>query len=163
MIFRKKLFLLCALLLFVNSLSAQQETLEESPSLFNKNAVLVSVGSVLVYNAAAGYYERTFGTKNENANTAFFARVGFGGLISWGGDGTFFAAQGGILTGARKNSHFEGALGLAVFSEDVFEDSNVSMSGTAAYRYQKPTGGLIFRAGAAFPETLFFGFGYSFR
>jgi len=160
----KKLLFLCLCLIMVNSISAQEESLKNAESLISKNAIYGSVGTAGVYFSATGYYERMFLGKNEKAKNAFFARAGYGGVASWGGNGSYLLVQGGILTNAKGKSHFEGALGLVFFSEEVYTDSsNTKPSVSAGYRNQKPGKSFIFRAGAGYPEALYVGVGFSFK
>ena len=145
----------------VNSINAQEETEKKSDSSINKNAIYGSVGTAGVYFSATAYYERMFLGKHENVKNSFFARAGYGGVASWGGNWSYLLVQGGILTNAKGKSHFEGALGLVFFSEEVY-DSSVGPAISAGYRNQKPGKSFIFRAGAGYPEALYVGVGFGF-
>jgi len=146
----------------VTSINAQEYSPEKMQASINKNAIYGSIGTAGVYFSASAYYERMFLGNNENAKNSFFARAGYGGVASLGGNGSYLLVQGGILTNAKGKSHFEGALGVVVFSDDVYDDSNVKPSVSAGYRNQKPGRSFIFRAGAGYPETIYVGVGFGF-
>ena len=66
----------------------------------------------------------------------------------------FFPVMATYLLG-QGNSHFETALGIGIITasadieeiDEEFSGSDIYGTATLGYRYQKPTGGVIFRAG----------------
>ena len=129
---------------------------------FNKNAVCVSAGTLLVYFSAIGFYERIVSKKESDfLNSKAFARLGFGGYTSWGDEGTFLLPQFGFLTGAH-NSHLEVAAGIYFTRRDSDISVSLPLSGAIGYRYQKPEGNFIGRIGLGFPEAIYLSFGFSF-
>lgn len=74
-------------------------------------------------------------------------------------DGGFGGLLGGTMLTGKRNSHFETNVGLFVGSEvgDVFAAPLIEIG----YRYQKPTGGFLFKAKLG-NLGLGFGIGYAF-
>lgn len=128
--------------------------------VFKKNAVYGAVGTALLWSSVVGYYERFFSKMEPNeSDMKLFGRGGFGAYTVWGEGGEFFSIQFGILTGGM-NSHLELAAGYSNYLKGDLQGN--PLSGTIAYRFQKPNDNLLFRAGVGFPEALFISAGFSF-
>lgn len=76
-------------------------------------------------------------------------------------EASYFTTEIGALSG-KKKSHFEYAIGAGVFVDGYDKSISLTLSGFFGYRYQKPSGGLIFRTGLGVPELIYAGVGVSF-
>ncbi len=122
-----------------------------------RNAIYGTVGNLIVWLSATGYYERIISQKN---NLATFIKVGFGYVDNYGVGSPYLLAQYGILTGSKKH-HFELGAGPNLFLGDNSTD-DFPLSATLGWRRQKPGGNFLLRAGVSFPEAIYFGFGVAF-
>ena len=91
--------------------------------------------------------------------TQFLGRLGMGAAAGNPDVGGFGGLIGGTMLTGKRKSHFETNLGLFVGSEDgtIFTAPLVEIG----YRYQKPTGGLLFKVKLG-NLGLGFGLGYAF-
>lgn len=157
------------LILIFITISQISYSQENSPN-FKKNDIYATLG--LATNLS---YERWVGeTKNEKFT--FYWRNGLGIWSNWAVGGPQFVTSITALTG-QKNSHLEFNGGLTLLYDKQSYDIGVSNANskpprseylqilpaiTIGYRYQKPTGGFLFRAGIGFPEYIYIGLGSSF-
>ena len=93
-------------------------------------------------------------------------RVGFGyAMFFTAGEGTYINTSFVHLIG-EKNSHLEIDLGLKYMLTNSIEDAGFSDTLIPdiffGYRYEKPSGGFIFRFGLNYPTILNLGIGYKF-
>ena len=124
----------------------------------SKNNLFGTAGSVIGYGGISVNYARYI-SYVETIHTSLWVRLSAGKTYSLViGGFSFQQLSVSALTG-RKNNHFEAAAGLLRFHWDRFD---IAPAGNLGYRYQKPEGGFIFRAGIAFPESLYISFGFSF-
>ncbi len=107
-------------------------------------------------------------------------RIGAGYYSEWGGTGSHALLNFYGLTG-HKNNHLEVLIGGLVLYDIASYDIEINNAQalnesppkksdftsffpaiTAGYRYQKPTGGFLFRAGLSYPEGGYVGLGLGF-
>ena len=142
---------------------------------FDRNAIYGSLGSLLVFNTATIYYERTLTdvdlnwvkekrnqTVTKQTRLATFARIGYGGSYSIMDDkGKHVMTQLGFLVGTR-SSFLEGTAGVAYNTNWFFGGTNILPTWNVGYRLQRHESPLIFRVGVGFPEMVNLGIGVSF-
>lgn len=145
---------LVALLFSFNGVLAQTM---DAPTELPKNNVYAeaTVGAIL---HATVNYERRF---YSGEKVSWYGRLGAGAggvIIATGGQGGLAAVT--MLTG-KKNSHFEFNAGALIGYDRTYNSTFGIPILKAGYRYEKPTGGLLFRANAGL-FALGVGLGYSF-
>lgn len=121
----------------------------------SKNSIYVDAGFIPGVHAFINY-ERSV---CQGKKVSWYGRVGYGYggiLLHDGGTGALGAIT--MLTG-KKNSHFE--LNAGVFSGKGDDDSITLPLLDVGYRYQKPSGGFIFKAKAGV-LGIGIGLGYAF-
>ena len=133
----------------------------------SNNSLYVGAGSWIVISSASLNYERRV-ISSSNGKLHLFGHVGaVTGFAFY--DGTYVGGTFGatLLTG-EKNSHFELSAGVATGSNESLDTERVLNNIRIAYpdvsigyRYQKPSGGLVFRAHAG-TLGLGIGLGYAF-
>ena len=150
------LFLFTIVLTSTHNLIAQ--TIEEPKnSKFNLHA---GFGTNVMVSTANINFEYTF-YRSETGLVKLNTRLGFGAAaIFWGSSG--YGGLGGInvLLG-EKNHHFETNAGLFVGSDYQGSETFYIPYLELGYRYQKPTGGFLFRAYVGV-LGIGVGFGYAF-
>ena len=176
---QKPLVLLALLVVF--SLSAYGQLEQTNQDKVPKNVVQLSAGFGGVIGAYNANYERQLVQFEGNSLIGLWGKVGLGAYgILFGPSGPYQHLSLGLLTG-KKLSHFELSFGGArMFDKNGFEhnqdisdfhkepapekSSYVSLSpvGSIGYRYQNPTGNIIFRTGLGYPEAVFIGLGAAF-
>jgi hypothetical protein len=144
---------LLAILLVTIGFSAYAQHSEENE--MRKNSIYFDTGVIPGYHAFVNY-ERSF---HQGKWVSWYGRMGagYGGFLFAGGG---FGALGAVtmLTG-KKNSHFELSTGLFRGKED--RDAITLPIIDIGYRYQKPEGGLVFKAKIGI-LGVGFGIGYAF-
>lgn len=125
-------------------------------------------------------YERQIKTTNINLFKSVGVRFGGGYWATWGSSGPHFILTPMFLSGTGKH-HFESSIGGTLLYDITSYDIGVSNAeyfnepipsrteymifapaGTLGYRFQKPDGKFIFRAGAGFPDVVYISFGAAF-
>ena len=157
----KKIILFLAIFITFQQLSAQENQ-------FKKNAIYGSIGNAGLYFTATAYYERIIKQEMWEKNISSFVNLGYGGQAYWGGEGSYFLARYGIITGV-KTHHLEGSLGI-LYGFDGYQSlrrvyrlfENTTPSGSIGWRRQKFDKNFLIRAGLGFPETIYFGIGVAF-
>ncbi|MEN2283085.1 hypothetical protein AAGF08_13160 [Algoriphagus sp. SE2] len=150
------IFSICYFTSFSESKAQDTETSSE----FYKNSLQGTLGFAGLYAAATSNYERILSFPKGKFVTATYLRAGLGAYGVWGGNGNYFYAQYGIFTG-KKASHFEISAGPNFgFNENSSEVPVIAAS--AGYRLQRPGKHFMLRTGLGFPESLYFGLGWSF-
>jgi len=139
-------FLVLALLLGAGLSPASGQ---EKPEL-KKNAIHLIPGTGLFWFTGTLAYERRISKRS-------FARAG-AGILAGHDSGEHLFVQYGILLGG-KNHHFELSAGPALIRTQL---NSIPFSAAGGYRFQKPQGWFIFRAGAAYPELYYLSFGVAF-
>lgn len=126
-------------------------TIAASAAAQSRNVVYVEIGGNAIIPSVN--YERQLTER-------LFGRVGLGVVTGEENDGdddiTFVVpVMVNYLTHPAGNHHFEAGAGLSLItgdSQDLFDEedesiSNVVVTATLGYRYQKPSRGFVFRAG----------------
>lgn len=131
---------------------AQNENLKED--LFNKNAIYGDFGYFAVWGSVTGFYERIL-TQNALDGVSTFAKIGYGYAAGSSSGGEYVFVQYGVITGMN-NYHLEFGAG------PMYLNNGLSFSGFAGWRFQKPKSNSLFRMGFGWPESLYFGTGFSF-
>ena len=145
-----------------------------------KNVIHGTVGFLGVWAVANINYERLILDRKDKFLNTLWLRVGGGGYAGWDVSGPHAVVGFTLITG-KKNSHIETHLGLGSTydktgyniglrnarggsepepSRSDFIDFAPSCA--LGYRFQKPKGGVVFRTGFGFPETLYIGVGINF-
>jgi hypothetical protein len=140
-----------------------------------KNSIYISAGSYIILMDANINYERMVIRLGRKKAISLFLRAGFGKWASWtsGGTGGILGANLMFLTGS---SHIEAGFGaVALFNKEMYEmdlkfeppasiKENMIYSPciNIGYRYQKPGGHFIFRAGISYPEGVYGALGVAF-
>jgi hypothetical protein len=122
------------------------------------NAVYFSAGAGRLqgtnYYSGTIFYERFLQKKVKESKVYPYLHVGAGLAVDWGGAEGLFTTRFGVVSGV-KPSRFELNGGAAYVNE-------LMISGSIGYRYQKPNGKFIFRAGIARFEGFYLSIGNNF-
>jgi hypothetical protein len=148
--FRRTTLALAALTVLATGTAAAQDTTPAAAGPVAKNTFYVELlGNAAVYSLN---YERFFTPKLGVRVGGMFLR----GETDEGDEATvgLFPVMATYLLG-EGNSHFETGLGIGIVTasadieevDEEFSGSAVYGTATLGYRYQKPTGGVIFRVG----------------
>ena len=120
------------------------------------NAIFINGGGnpipLTLYITGSIYYERIVYSKFPRP----FVRAGYCSAYYIDRKYGYYMLQTGALFG-RKASNFELAIGAMYNNETSEPDNSYNVSGSAGYRYHKPTGWLIFRVGVGIPELAYIG------
>ncbi|MDX2414156.1 MAG: hypothetical protein QNK33_03090 [Bacteroidales bacterium] len=90
-----------------------------------------------------------------------YLSVAGGFYNTWGDEGTHFSVRAIGLTGQKKG-HIEAGGGFAVMMNKNEGSTSIIPAVHIGYRFQKPSGGIVFRAGFGIPEAIYLGLGYNF-
>ena len=179
----QRLLLFC-LFLLVSTLpsfaQATSDTTELEPARLKKNAIYVTLGTVSLAGAYNINYERMIVGFDQGSVQGLWAKAGVGYWGVWSVGGPYQSLTLGILTGP-KSSHFELNAGVArMVNQQGYDNAelingdnpeqpplrsdyiDINPVGSMGYRYQKPGGHFLFRAGLGYPETLYVGLGVAF-
>lgn len=148
-------FLISSLLIVLFSFKGGAQNSE--PESLSKMNFYLDVGGGYFTGLASLNFEAKF---HSGKNLTWYGRIGFGGGGS-GDNGTGGLAAITMLTGKRSN-HFEinGGVFIANYSDVPSEYFALPIL-DLGYRYQKPSGGIIFRAKAGI-LGIGLGIGYAF-
>lgn len=109
------------------------------------------------------HYERSI-FQRSNSSGKLRIGTGYAGFLN-AGEGNYFNAAFVQLFGAQ-NSHVELDAGVKYLLTNSIQDPTFSDQFIpdifAGYRFEKPTGGIIFRAGLNYPTLINVGVGYKF-
>lgn len=147
------------IIIFTAGLTAFQTKAQDMN--LRSNAVYGNVGIGGFYFTATAYYERILKQNLGDKNLAAFVKGGYGAEAHWGVGGPYVLAQLGLITGA-KTHHLEISAGPSFFLSGDLQGDYPPLSATLGWRVQKPNGIGMFRMGAAWPEAVYIGFGFSF-
>ena len=168
----KAIFVFFLVLTNDNVYSANADTLNRTT-----HKVYFATGYTVSVAAFSLVYEKDL-LKLETRNPAMLnARIGYGmyGFL-WGNHGSHLFSGLGLVTGQNKH-HFESSLGVAVLLDNVgfrydLRDDDINRglgyyldwypSAYIGYRYKKPSGRFLFRAGIGWPDQLGVGMGFAF-
>jgi hypothetical protein len=133
-----------------------------------KNSLYITAGIYPegMYGNITGNYERVVHEFPKSFFQAFQLRVGAGPWVAWMSDGINFFSVGSLLMG-RSGSHLETGMGvLFTYYPDKKEWGPIvndrHIAGNLGYRFQRPGGGFLFRAGLGWPEGFYVSLGYCF-
>jgi len=173
---RMQIAMLLFFLFAVQTAKTQNSTTVDSIQKINTqlNTIYFNTGTSLIYSAFIFTYERNL-FNNEKA--AFNLLAGWGlNQPFWGPVTHHYVLSFGRVSGKNKH-HLETNLGLTCFFDrnyyqyynydtDVYEPLsyflNLYPSAYIGYRYHKPMGRFLFRAGIGWPEQAGVGFGVVF-
>jgi hypothetical protein len=138
----KTLLLLITILTFGFTLSAQTTNTNE----LSKNSVYLDTGLGFRGQVSINYERQIYSSKK----LTWYGRLGAGAAYKWTSDNDVSLGPGGlaaitVLTG-EKNHHFELNAGTFIVSDSDASNSGVYPLLDAGYRYQKPDGGIVFKA-----------------
>ncbi len=165
----KSLSLLLLFMIILTTCSAQDRERQ-----ITNNNIYMDAGTTFIFSGITLTYERNiFLTRKSEWNV----KAGYGThVVLWGAPGDHFYFAPTFISN-NKNHHFEASLGIsAIFDKEHYQyyindpdiDEPLSYfldwypSTYAGYRYKKPNGHFIFRAGLGWPEQLAIGIGFSF-
>lgn len=149
------------LLLTIHSVTGQTSESEKAPERISKNVIYGTLGFFPIWGALNINYERMLGHSTEKFITSWWWRLGGGVWGAWETGGPHFLSTLSAMTGSGK-SHFEAGLGFTVLNDNYYHENSFYPAGNIGYRFQKPDGRFVFRAGVGFPETTHLSFGISF-
>jgi len=144
---------------------------DDDKNNLKKNVIYGTVGfAPIPYGLIGLSYERMIVQHKSKAINSFWVRLEGGFNATWGQEGPqgIFALT--VLTGPNKN-HIEVSAGVTTWYNRMIYDNtpepNKSKSdfiysypaGAIGYRYQKPNGHFIIRAGVGFPELFYLSLG----
>lgn len=169
------LFVLCLIFAFqvMAQTHAENSQVVDNPHKITKNNIYAVSGWTVSVIATSIVYERHIMALK---NSALNARIGFGAYgFLWGSSGTQYFSTMGFVSGAEKDHHFEGCLGVAALvdtyayrsrnnSNSSYYDGYIDWYPAAyiGYRYKKPNGKFLFRTGFGWPDNIGFSLGASF-
>jgi hypothetical protein len=136
-------------------LFSQQEHSPQADKKLNKNSIHASIGTVILYSTINCYYDRVIFERHKNKTTVGLFRLGYGRFGGIENEGEQYILQSGIF-----RSYFEGLLGFAIRPQDGDELLKPAIS--IGVRWQEPNKSFLFRTGIAYPESIYFGLGFSF-
>jgi len=122
-----------------------------------RNSIQVSLGTIFAAVSANIFYERIIREKKYFQTL----RIGNHNIGFIGGTAKAITLQTGIITNSKKNSHFEGNIGLLYLYKNTY-DNDPYFSFSIGYRLQKRNKRSMFRSGLGFPELLYFSYGFRF-
>lgn len=173
-------FLLLVLLIFTSycTIANEQDSIKTQP----KNIIYVNAGTVIVYSAFSFNAERQLFATDKKYYINYYLKASAGGWAWWmqlGGGAYGSLSLQGVF--GPKTSHLELGLGLGVLYDKqgynyAVSDANYfreplpsrgdfttwAPAFSVGYRYQKPTGGFIYRVGAGFPDCIYISLGFAF-
>lgn len=156
LIFMKKLLII---LIWLSLLGKAQTQLPESIGFDNKNSVNIELGGHgIVFST---YYERIIFNGKRFKTTG---QIGYGVIPSWVHLMPFLINE-MISLGEKKTHHIEIGLGITYVFRDKYGDLYgriVFLNGRIGYRFQRPDGKLIIRAGYTPLSDSYDWFGLSF-
>ena len=147
---------LTIILLILNISGKAQQT---ENSLEARNSINAYIG---LFELNINYERNIFQSPKSHSNL----RLGFGyGMFFTAGEGTYINPAFIHLIG-EKSSHLEIDLGVKYMLTNSIEDADFSDTFITdiflGYRYQKPSGGFMFRFGLNYPTLINLGVGYNF-
>lgn len=146
----------------------------------SKNAIYANAGTLGLWFTASVNYERHLFSTDNKFHVNYYLRTCAGVYETWGADGPYGSLGLQGIFGAEKN-HLELGLGLGVLYDKSGYEIGVSNANyftepnpprgdytdwvpavSVGYRYQKPSGGFVFRTGIGFPDGVYLSLGLAF-
>jgi hypothetical protein len=178
-----KKYIITALILFFLGYVVFPQSEEKIVKPIAKNQVYLSAGWLLLYGNADISYERNLRYKEERFLKYINWNITYGRFAYWESSGPLYKSCLSGITG-KGNNHMEFQIGAVVMFDKVgydigisnanyplpgsypeptiFEYSKLFPAAFIGYRYQKPTGGFVFRTGFGFHEMISLSLGYAF-
>lgn len=167
-----RLFALSPLLIVIFSLIIFPKVFSQEMSSdvteLKKNSVYVTAGILIenMYGNVTANYERTLVIFPKSFIQAIQLRAGAGPWVAWMSDGVNFFSIMSLLMGTG-NSHIETGMGvLFTYHPDIKQWAPIvndkHIAGNIGYRFQKPGGWFVFRAGLGWPERNYLSLGCCF-
>lgn len=163
-----KPFLLIALYLLLYSTEGLSQKKYPASEELRKNSTYLTVGIYPegIYSNITANYERLIREFPESFFHAIQARVGAGPWVAWLAEGINFFSVASLCMG-RSGSHIETGIGL-LFTyhtnssewHPIVNDRHIA--GNIGYRFQRPEGRFLLRAGLGWPEGFYVSLGYCF-
>lgn len=119
-----------------------------------------TLGTAFVYTNFTGNIEQEFLQRQDKFFTSISLRIGGGYWSSWSNESYNFIGTANWLSGTN-NHHLELGTGIA-YSPAYDESLGFLPAAQIGYRYQKPGGVLLFRAGIGVPEAIYVSLGVCF-
>lgn len=156
------LYLTIILSIICHSVQANgRDSLDTQPTQ-PKNVIYLRLSFLVIQGAASINYERLLATTNKIFHESHYLRFSLGYSGAWGGyEGKAAEISLQEVFGAKK-SHLEVGLGLWGIYDNFDEKVFLRPLASVGYRYQKPSGGFVFRSGIRFPELVYMSFGLAF-
>lgn len=119
-----------------------------------------TLGTAFVYTNLTGNIEQEISVNSSHFFNSVSLRIGAGHWSSWGNESYNIIGTINWLSGTM-NHHLELGTGIA-YSPAYDESFGFLPAAQIGYRYQKPGGLLLFRAGIGVPEALYLSLGVCF-
>lgn len=145
--------LIVALLLVATLVKSQDSQLRPT-------RVYGTLGTAFVYTNITGNIEQQINYNPDKFFNSMSLRIGGGYWSSWGNESYNILGTINWLSGKNKH-HMEMGVGLA-YSPEYDDSFGFLPAAQIGYRYQKPGGLLLFRAGVGSPEAIYVSLGICF-
>jgi hypothetical protein len=163
----KMLFIL-SFVFFTSICFCQKGKTEISDIGLKKNVVYGTLGVDIgeFYGTILGNYERMIIMFPDSFFQSFWLRVGAGPWVWWTDKGINYVSTLSVLMG-RRSAHLEVGSGV-LFSYNSTEKrfnpliNDRHLAGNLGFRFQKPGGKLVLRAGLGWPEFMYLSLGVCF-
>jgi hypothetical protein len=163
----KTIFIFC-FIFSANLAFSQHYRSGSNTTLLKKNTFYVTLGVEIgeFYGTLLANYEHMLFHIPNSFIHSMWLRVGGGPYTQWGGKGVNYVSTLSALIG-RKSSHIEIGSGVLLSYNSIEKKfhplvHNSHLAGNLGYRYQKPGGQFIFRAGIGWPEFTYLSLGVCF-
>jgi hypothetical protein len=160
----KTIFILCFIFSVSHGFSQKYKSVNNT-TLLNKNVIYGTVGVEFgkFYGTLSANYERLLFHLPNTFIHSMWLRVGAGPYAQWTAKGVNYVSTLTAVIG-RTSNHLEIGSGILLtynINEKRFHPlvHNSHLAGNLGYRFQKPGGNYIFRAGIGWPEFTYLSFG----
>ncbi len=127
-----------------------------------KSVIGGTIGFFVIYSYSAISYDYEISKLSFRTWQKLYLSVAGGSFSTLLEDeGTHFSVRAIVLTGEKKN-HMEAGGGLVVMIKKDERSTTIIPAVHIGYRFQKPSGGIVFRAGFGIPDAIYLGLGYNF-
>lgn len=172
------LFIHLALVCYAVKVSGQ-DSLKTQP----RNVIYANVGTLGLWLTTSANYERQLLSTDTKYYATYYMRACGGVFATWGANGPYGSLSLQGVYGKEK-AHLELGLGLAALYDQSSYKNDVSNANehdqanepeplkkdytywtpaaSVGYRYQRPTGGFVFRTGIGFPDGAYVSIGLAF-
>ncbi len=126
-----------------------------------KSVIGGTAGFFAIYTYGAISYDYEISKLSFRDWQKLYLSVAGGQYYTMSDEGAHFSIKAIGLTGQKKG-HMEGGGGFVVMKNHNSGSTTLIPAIHAGYRFQKPSGGIVFRAGFGIPEAIYMGLGYNF-